>query len=55
LLQNPVGFEQAPGKTGQRPGFSVNSKEAVPKTEFLEQPHLTKEFSGNGDSRKNFH
>jgi hypothetical protein len=40
LFQNPVGFEQAPGKTGQNPGFSVKSKEAVPKTEVLEQPQL---------------
>jgi hypothetical protein len=38
LFQNPVGFEQAPGKTGQKPGFSVKSKESVPKTEVLEQP-----------------
>ncbi|MDR2160379.1 MAG: hypothetical protein LBP23_09980 [Treponema sp.] len=42
LFQNPVGFEQAPGKTGQKPGFSVKSKETVPKTEVLEQPPLTK-------------
>jgi hypothetical protein len=41
LFQNPVGFEQAPGKTGQNPGFSVKSREAVPKTEVLEQPLLT--------------
>jgi hypothetical protein len=40
LFQNPVGFEQALGKTGQEPGFSVKSKEAVPKTEVLEQPQL---------------
>jgi hypothetical protein len=38
LFQNPVGFEQAPGKTGQKSGFSVKSKEAVPKTEVVEQP-----------------
>jgi hypothetical protein len=36
LSQNPVGFEQTSGKTGQKPGFSVKSKEAVPKTEVLE-------------------
>jgi tetrapyrrole methylase family protein/MazG family protein len=42
LLQNPVGFGQALGKTGQKPGFSPESKEAVPKTEVLEQPHVTK-------------
>jgi hypothetical protein len=41
LFQNPVGFEQAPGKPGQKPGFSVKSKEAVPITEALEQPPLT--------------
>jgi hypothetical protein len=29
---------QALGKTGQKPGFSIKSKEAVPKTEVLEQP-----------------
>jgi hypothetical protein len=37
LFQNPVGFGQAPGKTGQKPGFSTKTKEAVPKTEVLEQ------------------
>jgi hypothetical protein len=42
LFQNPVGFGQALGKTGQKPGFSPKSKEAVPKTEVLEQPHLAK-------------
>jgi hypothetical protein len=44
LFQNPVGFEQVPGKTGQRPDFSAKSKEAVPKTEVLEQPLLKKIF-----------
>jgi hypothetical protein len=39
LFQNPVGFGQALGKTGQKPGFSHYIKEAVPKTEVLEQPH----------------
>jgi hypothetical protein len=38
LFQNPVGFGQALGKTGQKPGFSTKFKEAVPKTEVLEQP-----------------
>jgi hypothetical protein len=38
LFQNPVGFEQAPGKTGQKTYFSLKSKEAVPKAEVLEQP-----------------
>jgi hypothetical protein len=38
LFQNPVGFGQALRKTGQKPGFSIKSKEAVPKTEVLEQP-----------------
>jgi hypothetical protein len=41
LFQNPVGFEQAPGKTGQKPGFSTHPREAVPKTEVLEQPPET--------------
>jgi tetratricopeptide (TPR) repeat protein len=45
LFQNPVGFGQASGKTGQiglkvRSGFSLKSKEVVPKTEVLEQPHI---------------
>jgi hypothetical protein len=31
-------MKQALGKTGQKPGFSIKSKEAVPKTEVLEQP-----------------
>jgi hypothetical protein len=41
-------LEQALRKTGQiglkvRPGFSIKSKEAVPKTEVLEQPQHTTE------------
>jgi hypothetical protein len=32
-------LEQALEKTGQNPGFSIKSKEAVPKNEVLEQPH----------------
>jgi hypothetical protein len=40
LFQNPVGFGQALGKTGQKPDFSAKSKEAVPKSEVLEQPPL---------------
>jgi hypothetical protein len=35
-------LEQALGKTGQKHGFSSKSKEAVPKTEVLEQPPFTK-------------
>jgi hypothetical protein len=42
LFQNLVGFEQVPGKTGQKPGFSVKSGESAPKTEFLEQPRFCK-------------
>jgi hypothetical protein len=42
VFQNPVGFEQAPEKTGQKPGFSIKSKEAVPKTEVLERPLVRK-------------
>jgi hypothetical protein len=42
LFQNSVSFGQALGKTGQKPGFSPKSKEAVPKTEILEQPRLKK-------------
>jgi hypothetical protein len=30
-------LNQAPGKTGRKPGFSAQSREAVPKTEVLEQ------------------
>jgi hypothetical protein len=40
LFQNPIGFEQALGKTGREPGFSPKFKVAVPKAEVLEQPHL---------------
>jgi hypothetical protein len=43
LFQNPVGFEQALGKTSQKPGFSTKSKEAVPKTEVLEQPQFVQD------------
>jgi hypothetical protein len=42
LFQNSVSFGQALGKTCQEPGFSIKSKEAVPKTEVLEQPHILK-------------
>jgi hypothetical protein len=45
LLQNPVGFGQALGKTGQKPGFSTKFKEAVPKTEVLEQPRFSEHKS----------
>jgi ATP-dependent RNA helicase RhlB len=44
LFQNPVGFGQALGKTGQKPGGSIKSKGAVPKTEVLKQPLLSKIF-----------
>ncbi|MDR2785264.1 MAG: hypothetical protein LBB83_05060 [Treponema sp.] len=37
-------LEQALGKPGQKPGFSSKSKEAVPKTEVLEQPQLQQLF-----------
>jgi hypothetical protein len=40
LFQNSVSFGQALRKTGQKPGFSIKSKEAVPKTEVLEQPQI---------------
>jgi hypothetical protein len=40
LFQNSVSFEQALGKIGLKPAFSLKSKEAVPKTEVLEQPQL---------------
>jgi hypothetical protein len=46
LFQNPVGFGQALGKTGQKPGFSLKSKEAVPKAEVLEQPHVINGIGG---------
>jgi hypothetical protein len=42
LFQNPVGFEQALGKTGLKPGFSLKFKVAVPKAEVLEQPQVRK-------------
>jgi hypothetical protein len=31
-------LNQALGKTGQKPGFSIKFKVTVPKTEVLEQP-----------------
>jgi hypothetical protein len=40
LFQNPVSFGQALGKTGQKPGFSTKSREAVPKSDILEQPPI---------------
>jgi hypothetical protein len=33
-------LEQALGKIGLKPAFSTKFKEAVPKTEVLEQPQL---------------
>jgi hypothetical protein len=47
LFQNSVSFGQALGKTGQEPGFSIKSKEAVPKTEVLEQPQPLKSLPMN--------
>jgi hypothetical protein len=38
-------LEQALGKAGQNPGFSLKSREAVPKTEVLEQPQLKKKYA----------
>ncbi|MDR0597486.1 MAG: hypothetical protein LBG14_03150, partial [Treponema sp.] len=38
LFQNPVGFEPGSWKNRQKPDFSTKFKEAVPKTEVLEQP-----------------
>jgi hypothetical protein len=34
LFQNPVGFEQASGKTGQKSGFSTNLRKLFQKLEF---------------------
>jgi hypothetical protein len=48
LFQNPVGFESGSWKNRQKPGFSTKFKEAVPKTEVLEQPLITKRFSPQG-------
>jgi hypothetical protein len=36
--QNPVGFENGIGKSGQKPSFSPKSKVAFPKTEVLGKP-----------------
>jgi hypothetical protein len=40
LFQNPVGFEPSSWKNRQKSGFSTEFKEAVPKTEVLEQLHV---------------
>jgi hypothetical protein len=37
-FQNPVGFGLALGKSGLKSVFSSKSKEAVPKSDILEQP-----------------
>jgi hypothetical protein len=47
LFQNSVSFGQALRKTGQKPGFPLKSKEAVPKTEVLEQPQFTLDLFNN--------
>jgi hypothetical protein len=41
LFQNLVGFETRPWKDRQKPGLSVEFKEAVPKTEVLEQLQIS--------------
>jgi hypothetical protein len=43
LFQNSVGFGQALGKTGRKPGFSTKFKLAVPKAGVLEQTQRIKE------------
>jgi hypothetical protein len=48
LFQNPVGFEQAHGKTGRKPGFSPKFKVAVPKAEGLEQPQWSNAYREGG-------
>jgi hypothetical protein len=37
-------LEQALGKIGLKPAFSTKFKEAVPKTEVLEQPQFYRSF-----------
>jgi hypothetical protein len=39
---NAHGFGTGSWKNRQKPGFSITFKEAVPKTEVLEQPHCSK-------------
>jgi hypothetical protein len=41
LFQNSAGFGIIPQKNQSKPGFPIRFKEAVPKTEVLEQPHGT--------------
>jgi hypothetical protein len=45
LFQNPIGFGTSSWKNRQKSGFSVKSREAVPKTEILEQPRIIAFFS----------
>jgi hypothetical protein len=46
LFQNPVSGETEVsggaglGKSGLKPDFPLKSKEAIPQTEVLEQPHI---------------
>jgi len=42
LFQNSVSFEKGYGKTVQKASFSFKSKVDFPKTEVLENPHITK-------------
>jgi hypothetical protein len=44
-FQNPVGFGLAPGKSGLKSAFSSKSREAVPKSDILEQPQFKKFFA----------
>jgi hypothetical protein len=48
LFQNLVGFGTNSWKNRQKPGFSSKSKEAVPKTEVLEQPLIRGGFTMSG-------
>jgi hypothetical protein len=46
--QNPVGFENGIGKSGQKPSFSPKSKVAFPKNEVLGKPQITPFLSLSG-------
>jgi Uma2 family endonuclease len=44
LFQNSVSFGTSSRKNRAKPGFSTKTKEAVPKTEVLEQPLIIRKF-----------
>jgi hypothetical protein len=52
LFQNSVSFGTSSSKNRAKPVFSIKSKEAVPKTDLLEQPQTSFNFIEQDIMRK---